>query len=84
MYRAARGSPSTRRPARRQRGDRQAAQAAEIEVGDDAVAVNGHDVTSPSATPEVNAAVTPVAANSAVRAELSAASGNGSTPPWVA
>ena len=46
------------------------AQAAEIEVGDDAVAVNGHDVTLAIRTPEVNAAVTPVAANSAVRSEL--------------
>jgi cytidylate kinase len=43
---------------------------AEIEVGDDAVTVNDHDVTLAIRTPEVNAAVTPVAANSAVRAEL--------------
>ena len=43
---------------------------AEINVGDDAVTVNGHDVTLAIRTPEVNAAVTPVAANSAVRAEL--------------
>jgi CMP/dCMP kinase len=46
------------------------ARTAEIEVADDAVTVNGHDVTAAIRTPEVNAAVTPVAANSAVRAEL--------------
>jgi cytidylate kinase len=46
------------------------ARAAEIDVGDDVVSVNGHDVTLAIRTPEVNAAVTPVAANRAVRAEL--------------
>ena len=48
----------------------QLAHDSEIFVGDDVVTVNGHDVTRTIRTPEVAAAVTPVAANSGVRAVL--------------
>lgn len=48
----------------------QLARDADIFVGDDAVTVNGHDVTVAIRTADVAAAVTPVAANSGVRAVL--------------